>query len=137
LQYNKTTTRFAARYDGNAQVAELVDALVSNTSAFTGIPVRPRSWVLKPLRNEGLFKFKMASVYILYSPSADKYYVGCTKDLTQRFEYHLLKEFTDSYTSKYSDWGLFYEIPGLTITCARKIETHIKNMKKQNFHRKS
>ncbi len=29
----------------NAQMAESVDALVSNTSGFTSIPVRPRVWV--------------------------------------------------------------------------------------------
>ena len=28
-----------------AQMAESVDALVSNTSGFTSIPVRPRVWV--------------------------------------------------------------------------------------------
>ena len=31
----------------NAQMAELVDALVSNTSGFTSMPVRSRLWVLK------------------------------------------------------------------------------------------
>ena len=30
----------------NAQMAELVDALVSNTNGFTSIPVRSRVWVL-------------------------------------------------------------------------------------------
>ena len=30
----------------HAQMAESVDALVSNTSGFTSIPVRPRVWVL-------------------------------------------------------------------------------------------
>ena len=29
----------------NAQMAESADALVSNTSGFTSIPVRPRVWV--------------------------------------------------------------------------------------------
>ena len=29
-----------------AQMAELVDALVSNTSGFTSMPVRSRLWVL-------------------------------------------------------------------------------------------
>ena len=34
-------------------MAELVDALVSNTSGFTSIPVRPRVWVqIKRLSNE-------------------------------------------------------------------------------------
>ncbi len=32
---------------GNAQMAELVDALVSNTSGFTSMPVRSRLWVLE------------------------------------------------------------------------------------------
>ena len=31
---------------GFAQMAELVDALVSNTSVLTGMPVRLRLWVL-------------------------------------------------------------------------------------------
>ena len=35
----------------NAQMAESVDALVSNTSGFTSIPVRPRVWVLKVVGN--------------------------------------------------------------------------------------
>ncbi len=34
-------------FQANAQMAESVDALVSNTSGFTSIPVRPRVWVLK------------------------------------------------------------------------------------------
>ena len=33
----------------NAQMAESVDALVSNTSGFTSIPVRPRVWVQRRL----------------------------------------------------------------------------------------
>ena len=32
-----------------ALVAELVDALVSNTNDFTIVPVRPRPWVQKPV----------------------------------------------------------------------------------------
>ena len=40
-------------------MAELVDALVSNTSGFTSIPVRPRVWVLKrrKLKNSLRFSF--------------------------------------------------------------------------------
>jgi putative endonuclease len=75
----------------------------------------------------------MASVYILYSSSANKFYIGCTKDFQQRFEYHIIKEFPDSYTAKYSDWQLFYEIPNISITVARKIETHIKQMKSRVY----
>jgi putative endonuclease len=52
----------------------------------------------------------MASVYILYSLSADKFYVGSTKDLVKRIDYHQTKEFSSSFTAKYPDWKLFYEI---------------------------
>ena len=40
----------------NAQMAESVDALVSNTSGFTSIPVRPRVWVLQTLDNQLIIK---------------------------------------------------------------------------------
>ena len=35
------------RVSAEAQMAESVDALVSNTSRFTPVPVRPRLWVQK------------------------------------------------------------------------------------------
>ena len=40
----------------DAQMAESVDALVSNTSRFTPVPVRPRLWVLRE-RNESFSLF--------------------------------------------------------------------------------
>ena len=52
----------------NAQVAELVDALVSNTSELKLVPVRPRSWALtkKPFRNsERLFCFLSLNYFAL------------------------------------------------------------------------
>ena len=40
---------FAAAFEKKqAQMAESVDALVSNTSRFTPVPVRPRLWVRNP-----------------------------------------------------------------------------------------
>ena len=75
----------------------------------------------------------MASVYILYSSSSDKYYVGFTRDLKQRFEYHLVKEFAKGFTAKYSDWEIYYEIPDLSVTTARNIESHIKKMKSKKY----
>jgi hypothetical protein len=49
----------------------------------------------------------MYHVYILYSPSADKYYVGQTSDLDLRLQYH--NELNpDSYTSKHRPWELVY-----------------------------
>ncbi len=53
---------FAHQLKGiGAQMAESVDALVSNTSRFTPVPVRPRLWVLKE-RNESFSLFCFAGV---------------------------------------------------------------------------
>ena len=52
LVVSKYLTTFAPQLRKNiflmivAQMAESVDALVSNTSGVTSIPVRPRVWVL-------------------------------------------------------------------------------------------
>ena len=43
----------------NAQMAESVDALVSNTSGFTSIPVRPRVWVQEKEKVRKAFSFFM------------------------------------------------------------------------------
>ena len=45
-----------------AQVAESVDALVSNTSGFTSIPVRPRAWVQT-------FEGNFGGFFIIYPPA--------------------------------------------------------------------
>ncbi len=46
LVMSKKSSNFAAAFEKEqAQMAESVDALVSNTSRFTPVPVRPRLWV--------------------------------------------------------------------------------------------
>jgi putative endonuclease len=75
----------------------------------------------------------MASVYVLYSTSSDLFYIGCTNDLKLRVGYHLLKEFQNSFTAKYTDWELFFEMPDLSMQQARKIEAHIKKMKSRKY----
>ena len=46
-------------------MAESVDALVSNTSGFTSIPVRPRVWVHKEkFERASLFFVMVTSVHI-------------------------------------------------------------------------
>ena len=45
----KISTTFATHLKNDAQMAESVDALVSNTSGVKSIPVRPRVWVLVKL----------------------------------------------------------------------------------------
>ncbi|MCA9385226.1 GIY-YIG nuclease family protein [Candidatus Dojkabacteria bacterium] len=49
----------------------------------------------------------MFFVYILYSVSIDRYYIGQTKDIPTRLEFHRLE--TTRYTSQTDDWELLYE----------------------------
>ncbi len=75
----------------------------------------------------------MASVYILYSKTADLFYTGSTKDQEQRLIYHEEKEFKSSFTAKYSDWELYFSIDNLNASTAKKIESHIKKMKSKIY----
>jgi putative endonuclease len=75
----------------------------------------------------------MATVYILYSISADKFYIGSTNDLSLRLHYHHQKVFKKSFTSKYNDWELYYTIETEDNTICRKIEAHIKKMKSRTY----
>ncbi len=75
----------------------------------------------------------MCCVYILYSKSSNKFYVGSTKNLSERLEFHKNKEFKDSYTSKAEDWELYFSLETKNISIALKIEKHIKRMKSKIY----
>jgi len=76
---------------------------------------------------------KMASVYILYSKKLNNFYIGSCKDLSYRFNQHLNKEFTGSFTAKAHDWELYLSIDELQYQQARLIETHLKKMKSKTY----
>lgn len=75
----------------------------------------------------------MASVYILYSQSLDKFYIGSCKNIPERMVQHLEKLFPGAFTSRAKDWSLFFSIENLGYLQARKIEVHIKKMKSRKF----
>ena len=56
LAISEKMCTFALAIENYAQMAESVDALVSNTSGVTSIPVRPRVWVLQTLDNRLIIK---------------------------------------------------------------------------------
>ncbi len=76
----------------------------------------------------------MADVYILYSKRADKYYIGSCDDLSVRLKQHVEKIFANSFTTKWSDWELFFAIKNLEYEQARNIEQHIKKMKTRTYY---
>ncbi len=76
----------------------------------------------------------MAFVYILYSKSIDRFYVGSCFDLDSRLREHNTKKYPNSYTAKTDDWEIFFSIDGLEFQQARRIEKHIKNMKSRIYY---
>ena len=75
----------------------------------------------------------MYYIYILYSPTSDKYYVGYTTDPYRRVLEHNTKTF-NTYTSKYRPWIL-----AMAFACsyeekeAIRIERFIKKQKSSIF----
>lgn len=70
----------------------------------------------------------MFKVYILYSASKDKYYVGQTEDLTKRlFEHNLRKNLGAS------DWVIAYSEAYNTRSEAMKRELEIKGKKRRSY----
>ena len=79
------------------------------------------------------FFFIMASFYILFSKTIDKFYIGSCKDLEIRILQHNTNYFINSFTSKTNDWVLVLQIDELTQFEARKIELHVKKMKSKVY----
>lgn len=74
----------------------------------------------------------MHYLYILYSASSDKYYVGQTPDLETRLLFHNeLSE--DSYTSKHRPWELVCSIEVPSRSEAMKLERYVKGRKSRRY----
>ncbi|MUP37712.1 GIY-YIG nuclease family protein [Labilibaculum euxinus] len=75
----------------------------------------------------------MFFIYILYSPSSDKYYLGYTEDVSKRIFMHN-NPIRTSYTSKHRPWILKKAFKvGNNKTLALKIEQKIKKMKSRKY----
>jgi putative endonuclease len=84
---------------------------------------------------ESLF-FMPFSVYIIYSPSLQRFYTGTTDDVTKRMDEHNSNKYLDSFTSKGIPWELFFQIECKTSDQAYKLEKFIKKMKSSIFIRR-
>ncbi|MDQ2179569.1 GIY-YIG nuclease family protein [Marinifilum sp. D714] len=75
----------------------------------------------------------MFHIYILYSVSSDKYYIGYTENTSKRLYMHN-NPIDSKYTSKHLPWELkkSFEV-GNNKTIALKMERKIKNMKSRKF----
>ena len=73
-----------------------------------------------------------SNVYIIYSPSRDKYYVGSSSDLlTERLRRH--NSVHGGYTGHTGDWRLVYSEEWPETGSARKREMQIKKWKSRRM----
>ena len=71
------------------------------------------------------------TVYIIYSPKLDKYYIGYSEDVVLRLEQH--NSGISTFTAKASDWQLKYSEVYPTRETAMKREKEIKNKKSRKY----
>ena len=75
----------------------------------------------------------MHIVYIIYSTSAQKFYIGETGDINERLEKHNSGIYNNAYTAQACDWEIQTVLECENRTIALKIEKHIKSMKSKVY----
>ena len=75
----------------------------------------------------------MHFIYIIYTPTFDKYYVGESIDPTERVLQHNKGLYKGASTSYATDWMLKLTLSVATKEEALKIERFIKSMKSKKF----
>ncbi|WP_339693870.1 GIY-YIG nuclease family protein [uncultured Roseivirga sp.] len=73
------------------------------------------------------------SVYILFSPSIDKFYTGYSSNIEERVRFHNDINKNRIWTKRGQPWEKFLVIEGLTKSQALKIEKYIKRMKSKKY----
>jgi putative endonuclease len=76
----------------------------------------------------------MFYVYCLYSESYDKIYVGFTRDIANRMEWHNEKS-KKGFTTKYRPWRVVYTEEYATEQEAREREKYLKSYRGRMFLR--
>ena len=73
-------------------------------------------------------------IYILFSEKLNRFYIGNT-DLVpeERLSQHNNVFYKNAFTSKGKPWVIFFSFQCTSREQARKIETHIKNMKSKKY----
>jgi putative endonuclease len=72
-------------------------------------------------------------VYVLYSESLDRYYVGYTSDIEQRIHFHNNPIESRKFTARGRPWVLKLAITLSTKVQAAQLEKFIKKMKSRKF----
>ena len=83
-----------------------------------------------------LFYFNVMAhfVYIIYSQSIDKFYVGETVNIAERLTQHNSGFYNGAFSKQATDWRLFWSVECNSGNQALKLEKFIKKMKNRNFY---
>ena len=80
----------------------------------------------------GLLYF-MHFVYVIYSPSSDRYYIGETVDVQGRLIEHRQHRYAGSFTSIADDWEIAFVLRCKDKVSALKVEAHLKKSKSKVY----
>ncbi len=73
-------------------------------------------------------------VYVLHSPSLDRYYVGSTSlPANERLARHNQGYYDNKWSASGVPWMVFLEIQCTSLSTAKAIESHIKRMKSRRY----
>ena len=72
-------------------------------------------------------------LYIIYSQTADKYYVGETDDPEKRLQEHIFHRYKKGFTKAAADWKLVLKFKTVNREQAIYLEQFIKRMKSRKF----
>ncbi len=75
----------------------------------------------------------MHYLYIIYSKTADKFYIGETHNLEERLQKHNEHSYNNSFTKIASDWKLVLQFNCINRDNALFLEQFIKRMKSRKF----
>ena len=113
--------------------------VLQNKIRVSQVPPKRRGQVVPQKRGRHRFPLfiliTMAHfVYIIYSKSVDKFYVGETLNVAKRFEQHNSGFYKAAFSKQTTDWKLFWAVECNSRRQALKLEKFIKNMKSRKFY---
>ena len=70
-------------------------------------------------------------VYVLYSETFDRYYIGSTQSVSERISRH--NAGVETYTKKYIPWELKISLEKMTRSEAYQLELKLKNLNREKL----
>ncbi len=123
-------------HQSNGTLAQMVEQWTENPCVPGSIPGGTTETRIAIFGFFVLKYFIMHYLYIIYSKSADKFYVGETYDAHSRIAMHNSHTYANSFTKIAGDWETLLSLECNDETEAKYLELFIKKMKSKNFIKK-